>query len=49
MKVPAGELSEPIAGVPEVENRAPGTGWATQAGLLDVKLCPNFSENCWSI
>lgn len=44
---PAGELSEPIAGVPDVENRAPGTGWATQAGLLDVKLGPNFAEDRW--
>lgn len=42
-----GDLSEPIAGVPEVENRPPETGWPTQAGLLDVKLGPNFAEDRW--
>jgi glucose/arabinose dehydrogenase len=42
---PDGTVSEPIAGVPEVENRRPDTGWATQAGLLDVKIGPNFAED----
>ena len=40
-----GALSEPIAGVPEVENRPPDNSWATQAGLLDVKLGPDFAED----
>ena len=39
-----GTISDPIAGVPEVENRAPETGWSTQAGLLDVKLGPDFGD-----
>jgi glucose/arabinose dehydrogenase len=41
---PDGAVSEPIAGVPEVVNRPAGTGWPTQAGLLDVKLGPDFAE-----
>jgi glucose/arabinose dehydrogenase len=35
---PEGELSDPLAGVPEVDARG-------QGGLLDVALDPNFSEN----
>jgi glucose/arabinose dehydrogenase len=35
---PEGELSEPVAGVPEVDARR-------QGGLLDVALDPNFAEN----
>ena len=39
-----GTVSEPISGLPEVENRAPEGGNA-QAGLLDVKVGPNFAED----
>ncbi|RBI82582.1 PQQ-dependent sugar dehydrogenase [Rhodosalinus halophilus] len=39
-----GTVSEPIAGVPEVENRPQRTGGTPQAGLLDVKLGPDFAE-----
>jgi len=39
-----GDVSEPISGVPEVENRPP-EGGGTQAGLLDVKLGPDFAED----
>lgn len=42
---PDGTVSAPIEGVPEVENRKPDTGWATQAGLLDVKVGPNFADD----
>jgi glucose/arabinose dehydrogenase len=42
---PDGAVSAPIEGVPEVENRLPDTGWATQAGLLDVKLGPDFAQD----
>ena len=41
---PDGTVSEPISGVPEVENREPDSYWPTQAGLLDVKLGPDFAE-----
>jgi aldose sugar dehydrogenase len=41
---PDGTVSEPISGVPVVENRPPAGG-ATQAGLLDVKLGPDFAED----
>ncbi|SIO06216.1 Glucose/arabinose dehydrogenase, beta-propeller fold [Rhodovulum sp. ES.010] len=41
---PDGTVSDPIAGVPEVENR-PAEGMDTaQGGLLDVKLGPDFAE-----
>jgi glucose/arabinose dehydrogenase len=40
-----GTVGEPITGVPEVENRAPDSSWATQAGLLDVKLGPTFADD----
>lgn len=42
---PDGTVSAPIEGVPEVENRAPDTIWPTQAGLMDVKLGPDFAED----
>lgn len=42
---PDGALSEPIAGVPEVENRPPEGSWSTQGGLLDLKLAPDFAES----
>jgi glucose/arabinose dehydrogenase len=42
---PDGALSEPIAGVPKVENRPPAPGESIQAGLLDVKLGPNFAQD----
>ncbi|SCZ44865.1 PQQ-dependent sugar dehydrogenase [Afifella marina] len=35
---PAGDVSEPISGLPEVDNRS-------QGGLLDVTLDPDFEEN----
>ncbi|MDQ0326191.1 glucose/arabinose dehydrogenase [Rhodopseudomonas julia] len=35
---PAGDVSEPISGLPEVDNRS-------QGGLLDVALDPAFEEN----
>lgn len=38
-----GTLSDPIAGVPEVENRPHRPGGTPQAGLLDVKLGPDFA------
>ncbi|GAA4218963.1 glucose/arabinose dehydrogenase [Sagittula marina] len=41
-----GTLSEPIAGLPEIFNEAPGGG-NTQAGLLDVKVGPTFAEDRW--
>ncbi len=40
-----GEVSEPIAGVPEVFNQSAGN--STQAGLLDVKLGPDFANDRW--
>jgi len=40
-----GEVSEPIQGVPEVFNQSAGD--STQAGLLDVKLGPNFDSERW--
>jgi glucose/arabinose dehydrogenase len=42
---PDGTLSEPIEGLPAVENRPPPSGAATQAGLLDVKLGPTFGDD----
>lgn len=36
----AGELSEPLAGVPDVDDR-------NQGGLLDVALDPDFANNAW--
>jgi len=41
---PDGTVSDPLAGVPEVENRAPQGSDSVQAGLLDVKLGPDFAE-----
>lgn len=38
-----GEVSEPISGLPEIFNQSAGN--STQAGLLDVKLGPDFAEN----
>lgn len=38
-----GEVSEPIAGLPEIFNESAGN--STQAGLLDVKVGPNFAED----
>ncbi|WP_414832943.1 PQQ-dependent sugar dehydrogenase [Afifella sp. YEN Y35] len=35
---PAGDVSEPISGLPEVDNRS-------QGGLLDIALDPDFEEN----
>ena len=40
-----GEVSEPISGLPEIFNQSAGD--STQAGLLDVKLGPNFAEDRW--
>ncbi len=40
-----GTVSDPIAGLPEIFNK--GTGNGTQAGLLDVKLGPDFAEDRW--
>jgi glucose/arabinose dehydrogenase len=40
-----GTVHDPIAGVPEVYNAEPSTGWTTQAGLLDVKAGPDFAED----
>jgi glucose/arabinose dehydrogenase len=40
-----GEVSEPITGVPEVFNQSAGN--STQAGLLDVKLGPDFDTERW--
>ena len=40
-----GTVHAPIEGVPEVYNEAPETGWATQAGLLDVKAGPEFATD----
>ena len=42
---PDGTVHDPIAGLPEVYNAAPETGWATQAGLLDVKAGPDFAQD----
>lgn len=42
---PDGVVSEPITGVPEVENRAPGEDQSVQAGLLDVKIGPDFAQD----
>jgi glucose/arabinose dehydrogenase len=39
-----GQVSAPLGGVPQVENRAPKAKWPTQAGLLDVKLGPDFEN-----
>jgi glucose/arabinose dehydrogenase len=41
---PAGELSEPVAGVPEVF-RYEGPTSHSQGGLFDVKLAPDFAES----
>ncbi|WP_121634267.1 PQQ-dependent sugar dehydrogenase [Tropicibacter alexandrii] len=38
-----GEKSEPIKGLPEIFNEPAGN--STQAGLLDVKVGPNFAED----
>ncbi|MCI5109852.1 MAG: PQQ-dependent sugar dehydrogenase [Marivita sp.] len=38
-----GEVSEPIAGLPEIFNQSAGN--STQAGLLDVKVGPGFAED----
>lgn len=38
-----GEVSEPISGLPEIFNESAGNN--TQAGLLDVKVGPNFAED----
>ena len=40
-----GTVSDPISGVPEVENRAVEGSSSVQAGLLDVKLAPDFAED----
>ncbi|MCK0166202.1 PQQ-dependent sugar dehydrogenase [Jannaschia sp. S6380] len=40
-----GTVHAPIGGLPEIYNEAPSTGWATQAGLLDVKAGPDFAED----
>ncbi|KUF12539.1 PQQ-dependent sugar dehydrogenase [Pseudoponticoccus marisrubri] len=40
-----GEISEPIAGLPEIFNEPAGN--STQAGLLDVKIGPNFDSDRW--
>lgn len=40
-----GKISDSIAGVPEVVNKKPESGWPTQAGLLDVKLGPTFAKD----
>jgi glucose/arabinose dehydrogenase len=38
-----GTVSEPIKGLPEIFNQSAGS--STQAGLLDVKIGPNFDED----
>lgn len=38
-----GDVSEPIAGLPEIFNQSAGD--STQAGLLDVKVGPDFAED----
>ncbi|MBM2324306.1 PQQ-dependent sugar dehydrogenase [Marivita cryptomonadis] len=38
-----GDVSEPISGLPEIFNQSAGN--STQAGLLDVKVGPNFAED----
>ncbi|WP_299794342.1 PQQ-dependent sugar dehydrogenase [uncultured Marivita sp.] len=38
-----GEVSDPISGLPEIFNQSAGN--STQAGLLDVKLGPDFAED----
>ncbi|MDP4991430.1 MAG: PQQ-dependent sugar dehydrogenase [Marivita lacus] len=40
-----GEVSEPISGLPEIFNQAAGD--STQAGLLDVKIGPDFESDRW--
>lgn len=40
-----GKVSEPIKSIPAVVNEKPDSGWPTQAGLLDVKLGPNFAND----
>lgn len=40
-----GTVSEPIAGLPEIFNESAGN--STQAGLLDVKVGPDFEEDRW--
>lgn len=42
---PDGSLSEPIEGLPEIYHEPPTTGWAMQAGLLDVKVGPDFADD----
>lgn len=44
---PDGTVSDPIEGLPAVENRPPESGWDTQAGLLDVKRGPDFEQTRW--
>ena len=39
-----GEVSEPISGLPEVENRPQQQDGTPQGGLLDVKAGPDFAE-----
>jgi glucose/arabinose dehydrogenase len=38
-----GEVSDPISGLPEIFNQSAGN--STQAGLLDVKLGPDFADD----
>ncbi|MFP4044981.1 MAG: PQQ-dependent sugar dehydrogenase [Rhodosalinus sp.] len=40
-----GTLSDPVAGVPEVENRPQRSGGTPQAGLMDVKPGPDFATS----
>lgn len=40
-----GTVSDPISGVPEVYNQPPEGSSSVQAGLLDVKLGPDFAED----
>lgn len=40
-----GDVSDPISGLPEIFNESAGSG--TQAGLLDVKIGPDFESDRW--
>ncbi|MEO1017300.1 MAG: PQQ-dependent sugar dehydrogenase [Pseudomonadota bacterium] len=40
-----GTMSDPIAGLPEVEGRPQDESWPAQGGLLDVKIGPSFAED----
>ncbi|WP_439124692.1 PQQ-dependent sugar dehydrogenase [Marivita sp.] len=40
-----GDVSDPISGLPKIFNQSAGN--STQAGLLDVKIGPNFDTDRW--